>query len=86
MYGGTISCCAVQLAYMMGASRLKLFGCEFSHRDGNYFQKFSHVGSVSDRQYKTMQSMLRKIRDEGVKITAYGNSILTEIDERIQSG
>ena len=84
MYGGTISCCAVQLAYMMGASRLELFGCEFSHRDGNYFQKFSHVGSVSDRQYQAMQSTLKKIRDEGVKVTAYGKSILTEIDERIQ--
>lgn len=83
MFGGTIACCAVQLAYAMGASRLKLFGCEFSHRDGDYFKTFSHVGSVSDRQYQTMEATLKAIRNDRVRVTAYGKSILTEVDHHV---
>ena len=80
MFGGTISCCAAQLAYLMGASKINLFGCEFSHQDGSYFRKFSHIGAVNDDQRIVMETMLQGLRERGVTVVAFGNTKLTEVD------
>lgn len=83
MYGGTISCCAAQLAMIMGAKKIRLFGCEFSHARGSYFRKFRHVGQISNRQLETMNEALRVIRSKRIEVVAHGATKLTQVDQKI---
>jgi hypothetical protein len=76
LYGGTISCCAIQLAKLMGASRIVLFGCNFSHNSGQYFYKANKIGSVSRSQTYVMQDVINVLRTGGIQIDIVGESLL----------
>jgi len=74
--GGTISGIALNLAFVMGASKIRLFGCTFSYADGHYFYPSTHVGKVRERQLVVMQQLLKQIRGHDVVIDVCGRSRL----------
>lgn len=76
MFGGTISCCALQLAWIMGASSVNLYGCNFTHRHNNhYFYYSKQNGAVSQSQTSVMQSVIDKLRAD-MTINIIGESKL----------
>jgi len=81
MRGGTIACCAVQIAYLMGASKILLFGCPFTHSNGDYFYESSRIGSICMSQRATMDDVLAIIRREEVAVSVYGPTTLSEHDD-----
>ena len=82
MYGGTIACCAAQFAYIMGASSISLYGCQFSHDSGSYFYETDVIGAVNQSQIKVMDDCLRELRRRNVIIKMFGPTALTEFDEQ----
>lgn len=75
MYGGTISCCALQLAWIMGARKVRIYGCGFTHTNGHYFYNASSIGSIVRSQIETMQSVIDHLRSE-IDIEIIGDSKL----------
>jgi hypothetical protein len=90
MVEATISGQAVQLAWLMGAARVRLFGCRFSVATsggpGHYFYPASRdeTGLVRERQRVTMDRYLAFLRRRGVFVVIHGDSTLTECDERVE--
>ena len=85
MFGGTISCCAVQLAYIMGAKAIELYGCNFHHgRRSHYFYNAERgqIGRVRPSQRETMDKLLKEIMDRGVKVSIFGPSRLTQFNKQ----
>lgn len=85
MFSGTISCCAVQLAYIMGAKEIELYGCNFHHsRRSHYFYGAGRdqIGRVRPSQRETMDKLLKEVRKKGVKVTIFGPTRLTEFDRQ----
>ena len=76
MFGGTISCCAVQLAYVMGASKIILYGCGFTNTGRHYFYHTQRPGTISDSQRTVMTAIINEIRKRGVRVEAVGNTTL----------
>jgi len=77
MHCGTISCCACQLAYIMGASELHLYGCSFTHEHGSYFYNDKHKGSIRSTQIEVMDSLLGELIKKGIIIRIFGPTKLT---------
>lgn len=75
MYHGTITCSTLQLAWMMGAREIDLFGCAFS-ADHGYFYQAKLPGRVGERQVRTMQNCIDVLRSDGVIIRIHGKSVL----------
>jgi len=85
MFSGTISCCAVQLAYIMGAKAVELYGCNFHHgKRSHYFYDASvgQVGRVRPSQREIMDKLLKEVRGLGMKVTIFGPTRLTEFDRQ----
>lgn len=85
MFGGTISCCAVQLSYIMGAREIELYGCDFHHnRRSHYFYDAGQgqIGRVRPSQRETMDRVLKEVREKGVKVSIFGPTRLTEFDRQ----
>jgi len=85
MFSGTISCCAVQLAYIMGAKKIELYGCDFHHsRRSHYFyeSKQGQVGRVRPSQREIMDKMLKEVMDKGVKVSIFGQTRLTQFNRQ----
>jgi hypothetical protein len=85
MFSGTISCCAVQLAYIMGASAVELFGCNFHHsRRLHYFYDAAdgQIGRVRPPQREVMDKSLKEVRSLGMKVSIFGPTRLTEFDRQ----
>jgi hypothetical protein len=76
MFGGTISCCAVQLAYIMGAAKIVLYGCSFTSTGNHYFYYTRRPGTISDSQRAVMSMVISEIKKRGVKIEAVGHTML----------
>lgn len=76
LYGGTISCCAMQLAWMMGSRHIVLFGCDFTHESGNYFYPANKIGKIWRSQVETMQNAIDALRSKNVTIDIVGKSML----------
>jgi hypothetical protein len=76
MFGGTISCCAVQLAYIMGASKIVLYGCNFTSRGKHYFYSTRRPGSISDSQRTVMNTVINEVKERGVQIQIIGETTL----------
>lgn len=83
MFGATIAGCAVQLAYLMGATTILLWGCQFDHSAGHYFYKCSKPGMVARGQLETMELLLGEIRAAGIKVGLHKPSRLTQFDFEI---
>ncbi|MCK9558465.1 MAG: hypothetical protein M0R50_10550 [Candidatus Cloacimonetes bacterium] len=79
MFGGTISCCAVQLAYVMGASKIVLYGCNFTSVGRHYFYQTRKPGSISDSQRTVMNTVINEIKKRGVKFEIVGSTTLGNI-------
>lgn len=75
MYGGTVSCCALQLAWIMGAKKIDIYGCPFSHSAGSYFYHCGDPGAVTKSQKDVMQSVIDIIRAD-TEVNIVGNSLL----------
>lgn len=85
MFGGTISGCAAQLAFLMGCSEIHLYGCNFTHKRQHYFyDNEERPGRVVDSQRDRMDKCLKDIRDLGVKVYMHGPSKLTQFDKRVE--
>lgn len=85
MFTGTIACCAVQLAYIMGAAHVKLYGCNFYHSPSiHYFYDApkAQVGRVRGAQREVMDKVLGEVRKFGVKVSVFGDTKLTQFDEQ----
>lgn len=78
MFGGTISCCAVQLAYMMGASKVILYGCGFNSIGQHYFYQANKPGCISRSQRDTMTTVLNEMQKRGMKVQIIGNTTLKQ--------
>lgn len=89
--GATISGQAVQLAYLMGAARIDLYGCSFSQstskKPEHYFYQAApgHIGAVELRQLEAMDRLLSVIRGQGVRIVVHGPTELSEYDEIVEN-
>jgi hypothetical protein len=76
MFGGTISCCAIQLAYVMGAAKIVLYGCGFNSVGRHYFYHTPRPGSISDSQRTVMNTVISEIRKRGVQFQIIGATTL----------
>jgi hypothetical protein len=76
MFGGTISCCAVQLAYIMGAAKIVLFGCGFTSTGKHYFYNSRNQGSISNSQRTVMTTVINEVQKCGVKFEVVGETTL----------
>jgi hypothetical protein len=79
MFGGTISCCAIQLAYVMGATKIVLYGCGFNNVGRHYFYYTNKPGSISDRQRGVMNTVINELKGRGVKFEIIGNTTLNPV-------
>jgi hypothetical protein len=79
MFGGTISCCAVQLAYIMGASKIVLYGCCFNSTGRHYFYNTRRPGSISDNQRVVMNTAIGEIKNRGVEFKIVGDTMLNPV-------
>ena len=76
MFGGTISCCAVQLAYIMGASKIVLYGCGFTNTGKHYFYHTPRPGSISDSQRTVMSTVIKELMKRGIQFEIIGDTTL----------
>jgi hypothetical protein len=86
---GTSSHMALQIAYIMGAREIHLYGVEFSntpengktHGSGNYYYKpeLNELGMTLDAQLQTMDSTLKRINERGVVVYSH---ILSRTSEK----
>ena len=76
MFGGTISCCAVQLAYIMGAAKIVLYGCNFTNTGKHYFYHTHRPGTISTSQRTVMNAVIKEIREHGIQFKFIGNTML----------
>lgn len=77
--GGSIACTAIQMAFVMGASRISLYGCSMDNESGdNYFIK-SHgkIGEQPEGNLRNFRIIL-KFLSSMVRIDIYGKSKLLE--------
>lgn len=83
--GGTISGVAAQMAKVMGAGEIHLYGCPFKTLDkGHYgYDNRGEIGRVGSTQPATMDYILSRLRHHGTKIFSHGESALT-IPERVE--
>ncbi len=88
--GATISGFAVQIAYLLGAAELHLFGCSFgSVRNDNgvrhyfYSAPRNQCGRILERHRRTMNQYLSILRLNGVEVVAHGPTALAEIDRQM---
>ena len=87
--GGTIAAVAVQIAYLMGATCLKLYGCSFSrqtsHLPQHYFYRTAadHGGGIDDSQLAAMERTLAVVRQHGVEIQVVGATALRQYDRQL---
>ena len=79
MFGGTISCCAVQLAYLMGAAKVVLYGCGFGGSRQHYFYRTRRVGTVSESQRSVMNAVIKDLRERGVRFEIVGDTTLNPV-------
>jgi hypothetical protein len=85
----TVAGQAVQLAYLLGADRLRLFGCAFTIETSGtsahyYYQDATGgTGSIRDSQLRQMDRYLALLREQGVRVVAHGPTRLTELDEHL---
>lgn len=80
--GGTSACMAVQVAYVMGAKEIHLYGVEFSndisqgnlYSAGNYFYdaKNNETGMTLPSQRKVIDSIIKKIIEKGTNVFSHG--------------
>ena len=80
-YNGTSTSGAIQLANLMGAREIHLYGVEFSNQthDGratgtNYFYdaKKGETGMTNESQRGIMDEVIRKIREQGTEVFSHG--------------
>jgi hypothetical protein len=89
LIGGTITSVAVQIAYLMGASRIKLYGCSFSKQTSqqpqHYFYRppVNRRGGVDDVQIAAMDRTLAIVRQNGVEVQVVGETTLLEYDVQL---
>jgi hypothetical protein len=76
MFGGTISCCAVQLAYIMGASKIILFGCGFNSTGKHHFYNTNRPGSISESQRRVMNEVINELRNRDIYFSIVGDTTL----------
>jgi uncharacterized Rossmann fold enzyme len=76
MFGGTISCCAVQLAYVMGATKIVLYGCGFNSIGKHYFYHTSKPGTISDSQRTVMSAVINELKKRGIQFENVGHTTL----------
>jgi len=84
--GGTSACAALQLANIMGASEIHLYGCSFSNttrksfNGNNYFYKakVGEMGQTNDKQRIFMDETIKSIANGGTKVYAHGFTNLKE--------
>ncbi len=69
-HGATIAGAAVQLAAVMGAAEIHLFGCDFSNRTGlDYFLPTKEAGGVSSQvQIDSFAKVLRQAEKLGIHV------------------
>lgn len=89
MVRGTVAGEAVQLAYLMGASSITLFGCSFSREssgtDRHYFYESDQdqIGEIKRFQLESMNLYLSVVRSQGVRVVIVGPTELIEYDDCI---
>ena len=79
LYGGTIAGVAVQLAFVMGASEIHLFGCSLDNESGrNYCRLLSstQTGRTIPSQVVGLSKIISAIESEGVPVIVHGRSRL----------
>jgi len=86
--GGTSSCVALQIAFLMGASNIHLYGIEFSNQakdfsGSNYFYnpQSTELGMTSESQRESMDQVIKKIGAYSVPIFSHGP---TNLENSIQ--
>ena len=90
--GGTSACMAVQIAYIMGAVEIHLYGVEFSnnippgyaYKGGNYFYrpKPNETGMTLPSQRQFMDDIIRQIQVDNVPVISHGP---TRLENTIKS-
>jgi len=76
-WGGTISAIALQMAMVMGADDINLYGCGFDNDSGkNYHYPTEDKGATSLEQRMIMQATIDRIREMGKNINIHGPSRL----------
>jgi len=73
--GGTSVGVAMQLAYVMGASEIHLYGVEFSNVKGNnyfYNVQTGETGATPEDKMRRMDEMIVEIISQGTQVFSHG--------------
>ena len=88
--GGTIASVAVQLAYLMGATCVKLYGCSFNTQTSQLPQHYFYQtaagngGGIDEYQIAAMNRTLAIVRQHGVEVQVIGETALREYDRQLR--
>jgi len=86
--GGTSSGGALQIAFLMGATEIHLYGVEFTNQSDesygskNYFYKYQRIvegGHTDEKQQSVMEKLIRTVKSYGVKVFHHGPTKLKNL-------
>lgn len=85
-YGSTVTAVGLQIAKYMGASKINLFGCDFSNLSGsNYSYNSKGVyGKTSNEQAEKMDLIINKLISENpnIDVSHYGKTNLKSVNQK----
>jgi len=76
---GTISAIGTQVAKQFGASRINLFGCDFSNSSGSNYAKGNnpiYFGNTSNRCRDVFDAYISSLQNKGIEVFHYGETTL----------
>lgn len=79
LYGGSIAGVAVQFAFIMGASKIHLFGCSMDNEAGSNYASFltqGNLGRTLPSQIVALRRIITSVGDLGTQIEIHGPSPL----------
>ena len=79
LYGGTIAGVAVQMAFILGASEIHLFGCSLDNDSGSHYHPKLTAGKLGYNLPSHVESLSRivsKVEEQGVPVIVHGYSRL----------
>lgn len=80
-HGPTISGLALQLAFIMGASEIHLYGCEFNNPDGSYYTyptPATGVPGIRESHITNMDTIIERVMQANIPVYVHGQSKLTQ--------
>ena len=77
LHGATISGVAMQVALLMGASEIHLYGCSMDNDAGDNYLHAGSRGRTTPSQRASLANLLDVIRGSGTRVLVHGGASLS---------